>query len=90
MARRKVRNPLAFAVLGSLSERPMHPYEMYQTLLQRREDYLVKIRPAVHLGDHDERVLALRLIGRKPGAAAYSGLGFGGSGCRLSMRLHDR
>ncbi len=37
--------PLAMAVLALLEERPMHPYEMYQTLLQRREDYLVKIRP---------------------------------------------
>ncbi|MBF6327259.1 PadR family transcriptional regulator [Nocardia transvalensis] len=37
--------PLAIAVLALLEERPMHPYEMYQTLLHRREDYLVKIRP---------------------------------------------
>ncbi|MBB5912416.1 DNA-binding PadR family transcriptional regulator [Nocardia transvalensis] len=37
--------PLAMAVLALLEERPMHPYEMYQLLLQRREDYLVKIRP---------------------------------------------
>ncbi|MCM6775811.1 PadR family transcriptional regulator [Nocardia sp. CDC159] len=37
--------PLAISVLALLEERPMHPYEMYQTLLQRREDYLVKIRP---------------------------------------------
>jgi DNA-binding PadR family transcriptional regulator len=37
--------PLAVAVLTLLEERPMHPYEMYQLLLQRREDYLIKIRP---------------------------------------------
>jgi DNA-binding PadR family transcriptional regulator len=37
--------PLAIVVLSLLEERPMHPYEMYQVLLQRREDYLVKIRP---------------------------------------------
>ncbi|WP_280364729.1 PadR family transcriptional regulator [Nocardia wallacei] len=37
--------PLAMAVLALLEERPMHPYEMYQLLLQRREDYLLKIRP---------------------------------------------
>lgn len=37
--------PLAIAVLALLEERPMHPYEMYQLLLQRREDYLLKIRP---------------------------------------------
>ncbi|WP_245719941.1 PadR family transcriptional regulator [Nocardia uniformis] len=37
--------PLAIAVLALLEERPMHPYEMYQLLMARREDYLVKIRP---------------------------------------------
>ncbi|WP_067667853.1 PadR family transcriptional regulator [Nocardia miyunensis] len=37
--------PLALAVLALLEERPMHPYEMYQLLIQRREDYLVKVRP---------------------------------------------
>lgn len=37
--------PLAIAVLALLEERPMHPYEMYQLLLQRREDYLLKVRP---------------------------------------------
>jgi DNA-binding PadR family transcriptional regulator len=36
---------LSVAVLALLSERPMHPYEMYQTLLLRREDALVKVRP---------------------------------------------
>ncbi len=37
--------PLAIAVLSLLEERPMHPYEMYQLMLHRREDYLVKVRP---------------------------------------------
>ncbi|WP_330228707.1 PadR family transcriptional regulator [Nocardia sp. NBC_00508] len=37
--------PLAIAVLALLEERPMHPYEMYQTLISRREDKLVKVRP---------------------------------------------
>ncbi|MEU8898521.1 PadR family transcriptional regulator [Nocardia sp. NPDC048505] len=36
---------LAIAVLALLEERPMHPYEMYQLLLARGEDVLVKIRP---------------------------------------------
>ena len=36
--------PMAIAVLALLEERPMHPYEMYQLLLQRREDNLVKLR----------------------------------------------
>ncbi|MFR9751075.1 PadR family transcriptional regulator [Nocardia sp. 004] len=37
--------PLAIAVLALLEERPMHPYEMYQTLISRQEDKLVKVRP---------------------------------------------
>jgi DNA-binding PadR family transcriptional regulator len=32
-------------VLALLEERPMHPYEMYQLLIARREDQLVKVRP---------------------------------------------
>lgn len=37
--------PLAVAALGLLSERPMHPYEMYQLLVDREEDRLLKVRP---------------------------------------------
>ncbi|MCW2769952.1 MAG: transcriptional regulator [Aeromicrobium sp.] len=37
--------PLALSALALLAERPMHPYEMYQLLLERREDRFVKVRP---------------------------------------------
>src|SRR6266516_1361963 len=43
MARRKVANPLAFAVLGSLSERPMHPYEISTMLRARGKDQSIKV-----------------------------------------------
>ena len=36
--------PLGIAALALLAERPMHPYEMYQMLIQRREDRVVKVR----------------------------------------------
>lgn len=36
---------LAIAVLALLDERPMHPYEMFQTMVARGEDRLVKVRP---------------------------------------------
>lgn len=36
-------NPLAVSSLALLAERPMHPYEMYQLMLQRREDRVVKV-----------------------------------------------
>ncbi|MDX3001428.1 PadR family transcriptional regulator [Kribbella solani] len=41
--RRKVGNPLAFAVLGSLFERPMHPYEISTTLRERGKDQSIKV-----------------------------------------------
>ncbi|VXA99620.1 PadR family transcriptional regulator [Aeromicrobium sp. 9AM] len=37
--------PLAIAALALANERPMHPYEMYQLLLERREDRMIKVRP---------------------------------------------
>ncbi|MFF1819088.1 PadR family transcriptional regulator [Kribbella sp. NPDC058245] len=43
MAKRKVANPLAFAVLGSLTERPMHPYEISTMLKARGKDSSIKL-----------------------------------------------
>ena len=43
MARRRVANPLAFAVLGSLGERPMHPYEISTMLRTRGKDLSIKL-----------------------------------------------
>lgn len=37
--------PLAVAALGLLDERRMHPYEMFQLMVQRAEDRLVKVKP---------------------------------------------
>ncbi|WFR83400.1 PadR family transcriptional regulator [Arthrobacter sp. Y-9] len=37
--------PLSLAALGLLREKPMHAYEMYQTLMFRGEDRTVKVRP---------------------------------------------
>ncbi|MBT8159073.1 MULTISPECIES: PadR family transcriptional regulator [Arthrobacter] len=37
--------PLGVAALALLVEAPMHPYEMYQLLMARQEDRLVKVRP---------------------------------------------
>ncbi|WP_067535976.1 PadR family transcriptional regulator [Nocardia crassostreae] len=37
--------PLAIAVLALLEEKPMHPYEMYQLLMNRHEDELIKVKP---------------------------------------------
>ncbi|MCX4879621.1 PadR family transcriptional regulator [Streptomyces sp. NBC_00847] len=43
MKRRKLGNPLALAVLVTLWEKPMHPYEIAQTLRRRGKDTSTKI-----------------------------------------------
>ncbi len=37
--------PLAISVLALLNERPMHAYEMYQLLISRQNNRIVKVRP---------------------------------------------
>jgi DNA-binding PadR family transcriptional regulator len=37
--------PLAISVLALLNEKPMHAYEMYQLLITRHNDRIVKVRP---------------------------------------------
>lgn len=37
--------PLGISVLALLKERPMHGYEMFQTLAARHEDRILKVRP---------------------------------------------
>jgi DNA-binding PadR family transcriptional regulator len=43
VARRKFTNLLALAVLSCLSEKPMHPYEISQTLRTRGKDQSIKL-----------------------------------------------
>ena len=43
MARRRVGNPLALAVLSCLAERPMHPYEISTTLRTRGKESSIKL-----------------------------------------------
>ncbi len=42
---RSALTALAVATLALLVERPMHPYELHQVLLQRATDRIVKVRP---------------------------------------------
>lgn len=70
--------PLAIEVLGLLEEAPMHPYEMYQLLLKRREDTLVKIRPGslyhtvTRLADQDlVRPESTERAGNRPERTTY-------------------
>jgi DNA-binding PadR family transcriptional regulator len=43
MPRRRVKNPLALAVLSCLTEKPMHPYEISTTLRQRGKEDSIKL-----------------------------------------------
>jgi DNA-binding PadR family transcriptional regulator len=43
MARRRVSNPLALAVLTCLREKPMHPYEISTTLRSRGKEHSIKL-----------------------------------------------
>src|SRR6266536_1546549 len=43
MPRKSRTNPLALAVLSSLHEKPMHPYEITQTLRQRHTHEAVRL-----------------------------------------------
>lgn len=43
MARRKLSNPLALAVMAQLGEGPKHPYEIAQVLRQRGLEHTIKI-----------------------------------------------
>ena len=43
MAKRKISNPLALAVLALLTERPMHPYEMSNTMRERAKEESIKL-----------------------------------------------
>ncbi|MGV8886185.1 MAG: PadR family transcriptional regulator [Microbacteriaceae bacterium] len=57
--------PLAVAALALLAERPMHPYEMYQTMVMRKEDRIVKCRPGslYHAINKLEEAELIRAVG---------------------------
>ncbi|WP_354003520.1 PadR family transcriptional regulator [Rhodococcus spelaei] len=57
--------PLAITVLALLNERDMHPYEMYQLHVQRRDERLVKIRPGslYHTVERLERQELVAVVG---------------------------
>lgn len=59
MARRRLSNPLALAVLATLCQRPMHPYEMATTMREQHYDTAVKL----NYGSLYSVVESLRRIG---------------------------
>ncbi|MDQ1513583.1 MAG: hypothetical protein QOC59_1425 [Microbacteriaceae bacterium] len=70
--------PLGVSALGLLLERPMHPYEMYQLLIARSEDRIVKVRPGslyhaidrLH-ADHLVRAVGTERAGNRPERTTY-------------------
>jgi DNA-binding PadR family transcriptional regulator len=70
--------PLGVAALAMLLERPMHPYEMFQLMEQRRDDRLVKVRPGTlyHAISRLERDGLVEIVGtdrdgRRPERTTY-------------------
>src|SRR3984957_6053478 len=69
---------LSVSVLALLRERPMHGYEMFQTLIQRHADRIVKVRPGslYHVVDRltEEKLIrraATARDGKRPERAIY-------------------
>ncbi|BBY05145.1 PadR family transcriptional regulator [Mycobacterium noviomagense] len=70
--------PLGVAVLALLRDRPMHGYEMFQILVDRRADRIVKVRPGslYHVVDRlaEEKLIrraATSRHGNRPERAIY-------------------
>ncbi|PWJ26782.1 PadR family transcriptional regulator [Branchiibius hedensis] len=70
--------PLAIAMLALLRERPMHPYEMHQTLLERHQDRVMKVRPGslYHTIErlHSDGLVAVKSVereGNRPERTTY-------------------
>jgi DNA-binding PadR family transcriptional regulator len=75
----KRTNPLALAVLALLSERPMHPYEMAQTMRERHQEEVVKLNygslytVVESLAKHELiTASATRKAGNRPERTVYS------------------
>ena len=69
---------IGISVLALLRERPMHGYEMFQTLVQRHADRIVKVRPGslYHVVDRltEEKLIrraATARDGKRPQRAIY-------------------
>src|ERR1700752_4426934 len=60
---------LGISVLALLRERPMHGYEMFQTLVERHADRIVKVRPGslYHVVDRltEEKLIRRAATGRE-------------------------
>jgi DNA-binding PadR family transcriptional regulator len=72
------RSPLGVAVLALLRDRPMHGYQMFQTLVDRQADRIVKVRPGslYHVVDRlaEEKLIrrsATSRHGNRPERAIY-------------------
>ncbi|MFJ3384333.1 MULTISPECIES: PadR family transcriptional regulator [unclassified Curtobacterium] len=85
--------PLAFAALGLLAEGPMHPYEMFQTMIHRKDDRHVKVRPGTlyhQVGRLTElglaEVVGTERDGNRPERTTYAITGSGRSALRDGLR----
>jgi DNA-binding PadR family transcriptional regulator len=78
VSKRKVKNPLALAVMALLYERPMHPYEMVTTMRERGKHESVRLRysslySVVEALEREGLILPLETVreGRRPERTIY-------------------
>ena len=86
----KRTNPLALAVLALLAERPMHPYEMAQTMRERHQEEVIKLNYGslytVVESLHKHELItasATQKAGNRPERTVYAATGAG------TAELHD-
>jgi DNA-binding PadR family transcriptional regulator len=79
VSRKAVSNPLALAVLASLFERPMHPYEMASTMRERGKEQSIKLNygslyTVVEALEREKLIVPLETVreGRRPERTVYA------------------
>ena len=87
-------SPLSLSALALLAEAPMHPYEMFQLAVQRRDQRLVKIKPgtlyhAVSRLEKDGliRVRGVERDGNRPERTTYEITDLGRSALRSDLAV---
>jgi DNA-binding PadR family transcriptional regulator len=79
MAKKRVSNPLALAVLAHLWERPMHPYELASTMRERGKEESIKLNygslyTVVEALEREKLIVARETVreGRRPERTVYA------------------
>jgi DNA-binding PadR family transcriptional regulator len=90
---RRTLTPMALTTLEMLHERPMHPYEIHQTMLERRSDRLFRLTPGTlyHTIERLDRDGLVEVVetsreGRRPERTIYRVTGRGADALAERLR----